>query len=103
MYRPAWSLAATARTEKPTCADSGWETTVAIYRLLQDAAFGSDEIERITAAYESVLKLLRLSDRTDPITELIAQRVIETARKGEPDPARISSDVMTDFGISLPE
>jgi hypothetical protein len=76
---------------------------VAIYRLLRDAAFGSDEVERITAAYESVLKLLRLSDRTDPITELIAQRVIEIARKGEPDPGRISMDVLTDFGVSLPE
>jgi hypothetical protein len=76
---------------------------VAIYRLLREASFGPEEIERMTAAYEAALKLLRLSDRTNPITELIAQKVIEAVRKGEHDPARICSCVIEGLGVSLPE
>jgi hypothetical protein len=76
---------------------------VAIYRLLREASFGPEEIERMTAAYEAALKLLRLSDRTDPITELVAQKIIEAVRKGEHDPARICTCVMENLAVSVPE
>jgi hypothetical protein len=56
---------------------------VAIYRLLQEAAFDQADIDRMTAAYEAALKALRLVDRTDPLTELIAQKIIEVFRNGE--------------------
>jgi hypothetical protein len=39
---------------------------MAIDRLLQNAAFGPEDIERLSAAYEEALHLLQLSDRTDP-------------------------------------
>jgi hypothetical protein len=42
---------------------------MAIYRLLREAAFSPDDISRMTAAYEAALRLLRLTDRTDPVTE----------------------------------
>jgi hypothetical protein len=32
---------------------------------------------------------LRLADRDDPLTETLAQNIIETAQTGEKDPARI--------------
>jgi hypothetical protein len=52
-------------------------TAVAIYRLLQKSAFGPEDIKRLAKAYESALRALELSDRYDPITEIIARRIIE--------------------------
>ena len=70
----------------------GWKgTAVAIYRLLQSSVFGPEEISRLGAAYEQALKALRLADRTDPVTELVAKKIIDIARTGETDPARISA------------
>ena len=62
---------------------------MAIYRLLQKSAFGPEEIERMTTAYEDALRVLRLTDRTDPMTEILAKKIIEIAQTGERDPARI--------------
>jgi hypothetical protein len=47
---------------------------VAIYKLLQKSAFGPDQIKIMTDAYEITLKTLRLVDRTDPVTHIIARR-----------------------------
>jgi hypothetical protein len=63
---------------------------VAIYRLLQNSVFGPEEVGRLAAAYEDALTALGLSDRNDPVTELVAKKIIEVARTGEADPARIS-------------
>ncbi|MBX9827630.1 MAG: hypothetical protein K2Y27_21870 [Xanthobacteraceae bacterium] len=76
---------------------------MAIYRLFQEAAFGLEETERMQVAYESALKLLRLSDRADPITELIAKKIVEAIRKGGHDPAETCTRVLSDLGVSSPE
>jgi hypothetical protein len=55
------------------------------YRLLQKSAFGPDAIERLATAYEGALRVLELSDRDDPITEIIAKRIIEAAGLRDPD------------------
>ena len=47
---------------------------MAIYRLLQDSAFGPREIDRMAAAYEDALRVLRFANRTDPITEIVAKK-----------------------------
>jgi hypothetical protein len=39
---------------------------MAIYRLLQEASFDQPAIDRMTAAYEATLKMLRLADRATP-------------------------------------
>ena len=62
---------------------------MAIYRLLQKSAFGPEEIERMTTAYEDALRVLGLTDRSDPMTEILAKKIIEIAQTGERDPARI--------------
>jgi hypothetical protein len=41
-------------------------------------------------AYEKTLRALRLVDRGDPITELVARKVIEIGQGGVRDPAQIS-------------
>ena len=58
-------------------------------RLLQNSAFGPDEIKRMTTAYEDALRVLGFVDRTDAITEIVAKKVIEIAQTGERDPFRI--------------
>jgi hypothetical protein len=62
---------------------------MAVYRLLQNAAFGPDEIERVAIAYEGALRVLGLTDRADPMTEILAKKIIEVAQTGERDPVRI--------------
>lgn len=64
---------------------------MAIYRLLQHSVFGPEEVARLGDAYEQALKALRLVDRNDPVSELVAKKIIDVARTGETDPARISA------------
>ena len=72
---------------------------MAIYRLLQNCAFGPDEIERMTTAYEDTLRVLGLADRADPVTEIIAKKIIEVAQTGERDPLRIRARAISELGI----
>jgi hypothetical protein len=62
---------------------------MAIYPLLKDSAFGPEEIKVLTTAYEDTLRTLRLADRADPATEIIAKKIIEFAQRGERDPLRL--------------
>ncbi len=49
---------------------------MAIYKLIADGSFGPDEIEVMKAAYEAALIDVGVSDRDDPITELIAKSIV---------------------------
>jgi hypothetical protein len=62
---------------------------VPIRRLLENHVFGPDEITVLTAAFEDTLRTLRLVDRADPATEIIARKIIELAQQGERDPVRL--------------
>jgi hypothetical protein len=62
---------------------------VPIRRLLENHAFGPDEIQILTTAFEDTLRTLRLADRADPATEIIARKIIELAQQGERDPDRL--------------
>jgi hypothetical protein len=56
-----------------------------INRLLQNAAFSSEQVKELVYAYESVLQSLNLTDRSDPVTELVAGTIVECAKSGEFD------------------
>jgi hypothetical protein len=62
---------------------------MAIYRLLKNGVFGPDDVKVLTTAYEEALRALRLKDRSDPATEMIAKKIIELAQRGERDPVRL--------------
>jgi hypothetical protein len=62
---------------------------VAIYRLLQQSAFSPEDIDRLVAAFEDSLRALKLADRSDPLTETIAKKLIEIAQTGERDPRQL--------------
>jgi hypothetical protein len=53
----------------------------------------------MTSAYEDILKALGLSNRADPITEIVASKVIEVAKTGELDPDRIKQGVLKQLGL----
>jgi hypothetical protein len=69
-----------------------------IYRLLENTSFGPEEIERLVTAYEQTLQALGLKDRSDPITQLVAEKVIAVGRLGIENPEVISNLVLEELG-----
>ena len=65
-----------------------------IYRLLQNHVFDPDTVAVMVTAFEDALRELRLTDRADPATELVARKIIELAERGERDPARLRDRVV---------
>jgi hypothetical protein len=70
---------------------------MAIHRLLQYAALGPDEICALVAAYDETLSALGLKQRNDPITQLVARRIIEIAQTGVRDPLQLASIAITEL------
>lgn len=68
---------------------------MAIYRLLQSSPLGTD-------AYERTLRALCLVDRNDPITDLIAKKIIELGRRGVRDAKQLSALAIKELGVSPP-
>jgi hypothetical protein len=62
---------------------------MAIHRLLQQSAFGQEDIDRMVAAYEDSLRVLQLADRSHPIAQTLAKKIIEIAQTGERDPRQM--------------
>ena len=60
---------------------------MAIYRSIANGSFGPDEIKVMTAAYEDALIDLRVANRDDPITELLAKAIVNVTATGERDPS----------------
>ena len=59
---------------------------MAIYRLLQNSAFGPEDKKRMGEAYELALQHLELKDRDDVLTETIAKHIVEAAQSGAKEP-----------------
>jgi hypothetical protein len=55
---------------------------MAIYKLIQNTVFEPKDIERLVTAFELTLRALRLKDRDDPITQLVAEKIIAIGRTG---------------------
>jgi hypothetical protein len=72
---------------------------MAIYRLLQNSSFGPVEIAVLTDAYERTLQKLSLVDRNDPLTELIAKKVIELGQRGVCDAGQLSGLAIKELGL----
>jgi hypothetical protein len=70
---------------------------VTIYRLLQNTAFDSATIEHLASAFEDVCRELGLAERTDPLRDTVALKVIEIAQTGERDPLRLRDKTLAAF------
>jgi hypothetical protein len=74
------------------------ESAMAIYRVLQNSGLlEPDELDRLGTAYERTLKALGLRDRNDPVTELVAKKLLAIHQTGISDPARLSAIAVEDF------
>jgi hypothetical protein len=69
-----------------------------ICRLLQNAPMAPEDIRHLTKAYEQTLRTIGLKDRDDPITEMVAKKIIEVAQTGLRDPAQISARAIKALG-----
>jgi hypothetical protein len=69
-----------------------------IYTLLKNTTFGPEEIERLVTAYEQTLRALGLRDRSDPVTRVVAEKIIAVGRFGIEDPAEISKVALKELG-----
>jgi len=67
---------------------------VPIVRLLETHAFRPEETEILLAVFEATLRDLGLTNRTDIVTELVAEKIIYLALRGERDPARLRTQAI---------
>jgi hypothetical protein len=95
-----WRLLPTPRKGFKAAAARGAE--MAIYRIFKERPFDPETIVRLSAAYECALRALRLVDRQDPLTELVARKIIDVAETGEADPDRLGDRALEELGISPP-
>jgi hypothetical protein len=54
-----------------------------LVRLIQEKSFDPEMIGVMSRAFEDALTDLHLTDRTDPLVEIVARKIIECAQAGE--------------------
>ncbi len=67
-----------------------WRTAAVPIRYFLRKEYDFKTVELMNAAYRDALRALRLSDRDDPATALVAAKVIELAETGERNRVRLS-------------
>jgi hypothetical protein len=73
------------------------ESSMSLAPYLGKGAFDPTAIAAMETAYNDVLEKLRLARRDDPVTQMVARKVIEIAGTGERDPARIRDLALLTF------
>ena len=76
---------------------------LSINQLLQHSAFAPEQIDRVAAAYQQVLRALRLTHRIDPLTVIVAEKIFGIAETGEVDTDRIVKLTLREFQDALVE
>jgi hypothetical protein len=71
-------------------------------QLLKGSSFSAEEVARLSVAYEATLRALHLVDRNDPITGIVAKKIIEIGRSGLDDPAQISARAIKELWGKAP-
>jgi hypothetical protein len=72
---------------------------VAIYKLIANGSFGPDDIEVMKAAYEAALVDVGVTNREDPITELIVKSIVNVTASGERDPKQVMERALNALGV----
>jgi hypothetical protein len=62
-----------------------------------DSSFAAEDVTNIGHAFSAALDKLGLKDRSDPMVEMVARRIIRAAMAGERDPSRLT-EIGTDGG-----
>jgi hypothetical protein len=72
-----------------------------IDKLIATGSFGPDEIEVMKSAYEAALIDVGVTDRNDPITELIAKAIVSVTRGGERNPKQVMERALNEAFVAL--
>ena len=70
-----------------------------IDKLIATGSFGPDEIEVMKAAYEAALVDVGVTNREDPITELIAKSIVNVTASGKRDPKQVMERALNALGV----
>ena len=65
----------------------------------QDVSFDDEATRAMGTAFDEAWDSLRHFSRADKVRELIAKRIIEAAKNGERDPARLHFQALKGFSI----
>src|SRR5215470_18564543 len=68
-----------------------------IYRLVERETFDPEVVTLLCEVFEDVLNTLGLVDRLDPLTELVAEKIIELAHSGQRDRKRLKQLTLEAF------
>lgn len=68
-----------------------------IRALIGDASFTPEQIFALNKAFNDALAELKLTDRQDPLAEIVAKKIIELAKQGERDPQRLCELALKDI------
>jgi len=61
-----------------------------IRQFVGSRALSPEDLDAMNKAFSAALKKLGLNDLKDPMTEIVAHRIIDAALAGERDPIRLS-------------
>jgi hypothetical protein len=64
----------------------------------REAVFEPETLQIMATAYEDSVRFLHVADSTDPLNEVIAKEVIETARLGIREPTEMCRRVLSALG-----
>jgi hypothetical protein len=67
-------------------------------RLLKRREIGSEDSERLKQAFNLALNGLHLVDRSDPICEIVARKIIEIGLDGTRNPQEIAALTIKQLG-----
>ena len=62
--------------------------------MLRGAVFEPETTQAMGVAFERACTELRLTDQSDPLSQLLADRIIELARTGERDPDALCAQAL---------
>jgi hypothetical protein len=74
---------------------------MAIDQLIANGSFGPDEIGVMKAAYVAALIDVGVTDRDDPITELIAKSIVNVTATGERNPKEVMERALNEAFVAL--
>lgn len=69
-----------------------------IHRMLQHVPLDPERIAKLVEAYQIALKKLGMVHRDDPMTQMVAKKVIEIGQTGVRDPNNISDLAVKELG-----
>ncbi len=70
--------------------------------FLKGTAFDPEATRAMGVAFEKACAALQLADRTDPVVELVAKRIIVLAKAGERNPDRLCEGVLKELREQRP-